>query len=87
MNNTVIYSAIQKQMKKDKKENPGYPDHIVAASAMVSRAAGRLNDTAIDFKYHLESSELIAEVQKERLFEDGVKAAVAAIRFLQNLKP
>ena len=86
MNNTEIWSAIEKQMKKDKKENPGYTDHIGAASAMVSRAEGRMNDSAIEFKYDLNNSEVVAEVQKERLFEDGVKAAVAAIRFLQNLK-
>lgn len=87
MNRNEIWQAVELELRKNKKEHPSYPDHVVAQSAMVSKASGLLTIAAIDFKYHFKlDDEYIRELEKELLFKEGVRVAVQAIRFLENLK-
>jgi len=84
MNNTSIWNAINDELKRQK-QNP-FPDHIVAQSAMVSAAAGQLNQAAVNAKYQPGETPERKELQKQILQEDAVKAIVQGIRFLQHLK-
>lgn len=86
MNNKKIWQEIEIEARSDRKKKPGYPDHVVAQSAMVSSAAGNLITSAINFKYRLNEIEVVADFQKENLREEAIKVCAAAIRFIQNLK-
>lgn len=84
MTNSEIWNAVNDELKHQKHNH--WPDHVVAQSAMVSAAAGQLNQSAIMAKYQPGETKERKEIQRQILQEDAVKAAVQAIRFLQHLK-
>jgi len=85
MTRKQIWHRIEIELRRDKKINAAYPDHVVAQSAMVSRAAGMLTASSIDFKYNPDEQANIRVIQQNLLYADAVLVAVASIRFLENL--
>lgn len=86
MDKNKILQDIDLALRKDKKENHAYPDHICAMANRVSMKAGYLSMAADDFKYSPNNNEVVYDVQVERLYQDAVNVAAQAIRFIQNLK-
>lgn len=87
MTRQEILYAIGLAIKKDRKENANWPDHVVAQSAMVSCECGKLTRSAIDLKYNPdEHNEIVKSAQEDRIKEDTIMVIVKAFRLLENLK-
>lgn len=88
MKKQEILHAIGLAIKKDKKENPQWPVHIVAQTAMVSCECGKLTRSSIDLKYNPdENNEVVKSAQEDLITEDSIMVIVKAFRLLENLKP
>lgn len=88
MTRQEILHAIGLAIKKDRTDNPNWPIHIVAQTAMVSCECGNLTRSAIDLKYNAdENNEVVKSAQEDRIKEDSIMVIVKAFRLLENLKP
>lgn len=85
MPEAAILDDILKELKRAKRKHPQWPDHIVARAAIVAEEAGELVKASLQWKYERENSEVVQDVQKQRLYEEAVQTAAMAIRFLENL--
>ncbi|MES2004305.1 MAG: hypothetical protein V4450_07275 [Bacteroidota bacterium] len=85
MNRNEIWQAIELELRHVKKKHPRWPDHPAAQAGIVVEEAGELMQACLDFKYQRSNSEIVLDVQKERMRKEALQTAVTAIRFLENL--
>lgn len=82
----IILKEILAEMRSAKKKNPHWYQHPSSQAGMVTKEAGELMKTCMQWKYE---RPVTPEAQKE-LFDNMRRAALAtcaqAIRFLENLK-
>ncbi len=81
-----IMQDISAELKKAKKKQPNWPDHVAAQAGIVSKEAGELMNASLEWKYERSGSELVQEVQVQAIYDKAVKTAAMAIRFLENFK-
>lgn len=68
----------------DKKNNPTFPDHIVAQAARVTSSAGDIINESLVLKYEKErppDDHMIAQLESA-----AINTIVQAFRFIENLK-
>lgn len=86
MNKNDIWLAIQQMIQAEKKKHPNWPDHPAAQAGIVTKEAGKLMKDSLLWKYEREGSELVREVQIDRIKEGSLKTIVASMRLLENLE-
>ena len=86
MSRKTIWQQIELELRKAKKKFPNWPDHPAAQAGIVCEEAGELMQSCLQWKYERNASELVREVQKQRMKEEAIQTAAMAIRFLENLK-
>ena len=86
MKRNEIWQTIELELRKAKKKFPGWPDHPAAQAGIVVEEAGELMQASLQWKYERSASEVVQEVQKERMRDEAIQTAAMAIRFLENLK-
>lgn len=86
MNRNKIWQEIELELRREKKEYPNWPDHPAAQAGNVCRQAGYLMDFSMQWKYDRYDSALFQKKQLESMKVAAIQTAVAAIRFLENLK-
>lgn len=85
MTRQEILHAIGVEIKKERRKNKTFPDHIVAQTATVSAAAGLLNARALNIKFHTKTASGKLK-QRNYLKKNAVAVIVQAVRLLENLK-
>lgn len=84
MQNKEILNSIEMEMRKIKKENASWPDHVAAQAGYVANEAGNLVWACLQQKYnhkgYMEGDTL------NMMKTSAVRTAAMAIRFLENLK-
>lgn len=78
MTRKEIWESIEIELRRNRVNQPSFPDHIVAQAGVVCGESGDLMNAAIKIKYRGEDPELAKR--------SAIKTAVAAIRLLENLK-
>lgn len=84
MNRNQIWQAIELEIRNSKKKHPNWPDHVAAQAGIVTDEAGKLMHSCLEWKYN--RSKAFEKAQMEDIKEVAITTAVAAIRFLENLK-
>lgn len=79
MTKKEIWEAVELELRREKKANPSYPDHVCGQASMVAEKAGMLISDALQLKYEGDGSE-------EMVQQSAVKVAASAIRFLIEFK-
>ena len=85
MKREEIWTRIDTELKKAKKKFPNWPDHPAAQAGIVCEEAGELMQACLQWKYERNTSEVVQEVQVERMIEEAVHTIVSAFRFLENI--
>ena len=86
MKRNEIWLAIEKELRSAKSKHPNWPEHPAAQAGIVCEEAGELMKACLEWKYERNGSEVVQDVQKERMKNEAVQTVVTAIRFLENLK-
>lgn len=86
MKRNQIWQAIELELRESKKFHPQWPDHVAAQAGMVTDESGKLMHTCLQWKYEKADDKVIQARQIENMKEVAITTAVAAIRFLENLK-
>lgn len=87
MNRNEIWRLIEIGLKKDKKENPNWPEHPAGQAGMVCKKSGKLLQSCMEWKYDRDmNNEVVKSAQHDRMPEDAISTIVASFRFLENLK-
>ena len=86
MQRKEIWQAIELELRKAKKKFPNWPDHPAAQAGIVCEEAGELMKASLQWKYERDASEVVQEVQIERMRDEAIQTAAMSIRFLENLK-
>lgn len=86
MKRNEIWLAIDKELRSAKNKHPNWPEHPAAQAGIICEEAGELMKACLEWKYERNNSEVVQDVQKERMKDEAVQTAVTAIRFLENLK-
>ena len=89
MHNKEIFSSIELEMRKIKKETPSWPDHVAAQAGYVVSEAGSLVSAALSHKYNQKlyvEFEYTKGISVDVMKRSAVRTAAMAIRFLENLK-
>lgn len=84
MHNKEIFTAIELEMRKIKKETPSWPDHVAAQAGYVASESGNLMFYALKSKYG--KNEFHGKFVTEFMKQHAIRTAAMAIRFLENLK-
>lgn len=79
MNNKKILEGIELELRKIKKEQKNFPDHLCGMAGMVTHEAGKLMEGAIINKYSQ------TYINKEEMIQYGLRTAAMAIRFVENI--
>lgn len=86
MKRQQIWAEVEKELRKDKKNNTQWPDHVCAQGAVVSTQSGILLSACHELKYVRALDAVVQEVQHERVEKEAIITIVKAIRFLEKLK-
>lgn len=84
MKRNQIWQAIELELRAAKKLQPNWPDHVCAQAGKVIDECGKLMHSSLEWKYN--RSESFQKEQIENIKETAIATAVAAIRFMENLK-
>jgi hypothetical protein len=85
MNHTDIWNNINDELRKDKREYTNYPEHIMAQVGMIGKELGLLTQAAYSSKYD-KLKDINSYYHDMEIRKTAIKTAVAAIRFLENIK-
>lgn len=86
MKRNQIWQEIELQLRQAKKINPHWPDHVAAQAGIVCKNSGELMQACLDRKYEKAEAKQMQDLQIERIKKAAIYSAIAAIRFLENLK-
>ena len=86
MKRNHIWQAIELELREAKKFHPNWPDHVAAQAGMVIKESGELMQACLDRKYDKVEAKQLQQLQIQRIRKTAIQSAVAAIRFLENLK-
>jgi NTP pyrophosphatase (non-canonical NTP hydrolase) len=86
INRKNIWSAIELELRKAKKQHPNWPDHVAAQAGIVVEEVGELMKACLKFKYE-NNTDVIKDIElREQMKQEAIQTAAMAIRFLENLK-
>lgn len=77
---STIIPDILRELAKQKKERPNFPDHICGQVGTINVFVGELNKLANDAKY-----EKVKPSDRD-IEQAAIKTAAAAIRFLESIQ-
>lgn len=83
-NKVSTWRRINRAVIADKKNNPSWPNHVVAQAGKVAAAAGDIINESLVLKYEKErppDDHMIAELEAA-----AINTIVQAFRFLENIK-
>lgn len=86
MKRNEIWQAIELELREAKKFHPHWPDHVCAQAGNVINESGKLMSVCLDWKYEKSDKKEMQEMQLLNIKNAAIASAVAAIRFLENLK-
>ena len=77
-----IWAQVELQLRNSRKDNPQWPDHLVAQASRVSIKCGDLVKTASYNKY---GNKAVKDFKHTSVEDEAIGVIVEAIRFLENL--
>ena len=86
MKRNHIWQAIELELREAKKFHPNWPDHVCAPAGKVVNESGNLMRVCLECKYEKADVKEMQEMQLVNIKDAAIASAVAAIRFLENLK-